>query len=372
MKKKVGILTFHYSNNYGGVLQCYALYKTLINLGYDAEVINYIPLSYKNSIIRNLGMKDSKQINFKDILNKISVKLKYSNIITEKFNQFREEKIKLSKIVNENTINEILNNYNAIIVGSDQIWNPSERSKKEYFLNFDNEFKGKKISYAADSTVGEINSNVIENVRNSLKKFDFITVRNKHTFDFVNNAINKSPNIVADPTILYDFCNDVLNTNAEEKYILTYILGDEIRGGHRKAIEKIKNIYGDIPVYSIAIPTMKLQKINFANKIYYDLSPIEWIMMIKNATFVYTDSYHGCLFSLKYNKPFLAYYTEELRSTRFKDLGERYNVKSYIVTNTNEINDKTYLEKNIDFTDINKKIYNHRKESLEILEKMLK
>ena len=109
----------------------------------------------------------------------------------------------------------------------------------------------------------------------------------------------------------------------------------------------------------------------FADKVFYDLSPIEWLNMIKNSEFVYTDSYHGVLFSIKYNIRFLAYYTEKLRATRFIDLGCRYKVDRYIVNSVDEIEVKMSLDKDIDFYETNKLIDFHRKYSSEFLDKTL-
>ena len=262
--------------------------------------------------------------------------------------------MKLSRQVDENSLKKILKEYETIIVGSDQVWNPSQRKKPEYFLNFGDAFKGKKISYAADSTIKEIDDEDVENLRKLLMDFSFISVRNNHSYCFAKSLVDKEINVVADPTILYDFKDFNIKEENKEEYILTYILGKEIEGTHMKAIEKIKKIYGDLPVYSIKIPTMNFDLYDFADKEFYDLDPVEWLNIFRNARFVYTDSFHGVLFSLKYHKPFLAYYTEKLRATRFIDLGKRYDIEKYIVTNVEEIDKKRSLDVKIDFEIIDK------------------
>ena len=152
---------------------------------------------------------------------------------------------------------------------------------------------------------------------------------------------------------------------------MVYVLGKEIDGGHRAAIERIKSVYGDIPVYSIKIPTMKFELSPFADKVFYDLDPREWITMFKNAKFIYTDSFHGVLFSLKYHNPFLAYYTEKLRATRFIDLGKRYGIDKYIVQNIAEIDGNKLLDTLPDFNSIDKIIDLQKKTSVEFLKKSL-
>ncbi len=376
---KIGILTFHYSNNYGGVLQAFSLQKVLTLMGYDAEIINYVPKNYRPTTIfdklgisKNILNNKAENFNLFTITKKIYIMKKYNKIITEKFDSFRKNEMKLSRQVDENSLKTILKEYETIIVGSDQIWNSSQRKKPEYFLNFGDAFKGKKISYAADSTIKEIENEDIENLRKSLMDFNFISVRNEHSYYFAKTLVDKEVTVVADPTILYEFEDFNIKEENKKEYILAYILGKEIEGKHIKAIEKIKRIYGDLPIYSIKIPTMNFDLCNFADKEFYDLDPVEWLNMFKNAKFVYTDSFHGVLFSLKYHKPFLAYYTEKLRATRFIDLGKRYDIEKYIVTNVEEIDKKRSLDVKIDFEIIDKLLEKQKQYSLEFLKRALK
>jgi polysaccharide pyruvyl transferase WcaK-like protein len=375
---KIGILTFHYSNNYGGVLQALSLYRTIKSLNFEVEIINYIPSSYKPySIFANLGV--NKQIyknsihtlNVSNIVKKIKVMNKHSKAITLKFDQFRINNIKVSRQVDEHSLETILNNYSVIIVGSDQVWNPSQRKSPIYFLDFGDKYLGKKISYAPDSTIKDVNCEELSILKKSLSEFNHISVRNDHSFEFVKTVIGEEAEIVADPTLLYDFNNFEKTEENNEEYILTYILGQEIEGSHEKAIKKIRNKYGNIPVYSVKIPTMNFELSPFADKVFYDLDPDEWVSMFKNAKFVYTDSFHGVLFSLKFHKPFIAFYTEELRATRFIDLGERYGIAKYIVQNTDEIDEKGSLEKTPDFACIDKIITDQRGLSMKFLEQSL-
>ena len=374
---KIGILTFHYSNNYGGVLQTVSLYNTVKSLGYDVEIINFIPSNYKpKNIIGNLGIKRiffSKFgiLKISDLLKKVKVMNKNCDVIINKFNVYRENNMKLSRQVDEQSLETILNDYTAIVVGSDQVWNPSQRMSPIYFLNFKNKYLGKKISFAADSTIKEVSQKETKILKEALSEFDYISVRNDHSYDFVKTIIETEVKIVADPTLLSEFNDESGITEKKEEYILTYVLGEEIDGSHKKVIQKIKKEHGNIPVYSIKIPTMSFELSPFADKVYYDLNPDEWVTMFKNAKFIYTDSFHGVLFSLKLHKPFLAYYTERLRATRFIDLGKRYNIEKYIVQNTSEIDEKKSLEILPDFNSINKIINLQKDLSVDFLRNAL-
>lgn len=368
---KIGILTFHYSNNYGGVLQAYALQKIIQSLGYNVEIINYVPSNYKFNIINSLGInRNIFKNNYYRLLKKLYIFLKHKNIITRKFDEFRTNNMILSKQVDENSIKSILRKYDTVIVGSDQIWNPSQRNRDEYFLNYGESFCGSKISYAADSTTQDVNPENIDFIRKCLEDFDFITVRNNHSQNFVYSIIKRKPFIVADPTLLFDFQVSYIDKNIEGSgYILTYILGKEINGGNSEAIRKIKKLYPSMPIYSIKVPTMNFELDKYSDQVFYDLSPIEWISLFREAKFVYTDSYHGVLFSLKYHKPFIAYYSEKLRSTRFIDLKNIYPLDRCIVKSVDEIEISNYTVPN--FSKIDQIIKEQKNNSIKILSKVL-
>lgn len=367
---ETGILTFHYSTNFGGVLQSYALYKFLEYREINVEVIDYIPSSYHGQkVYRNIGFKTD--FNVKRLLQRMRVKHKYCHTSAHKFEHFRRSFMRLSSGVDESTFAFSLDDYDTVVVGSDQIWGLGQRSKPEYFLGFD-EFKGNRVSYAADSTIAEVSEGHLDKLRRELRDFYRISVRNEHSQKFVETVIGEKPPIVADPTLLWDF--DELGRgfmSDSDPYILVYVLGKDINGSNRKAIEEIKRVYGDLKVYAIVIPTMKFNICDYADKVFYDLGPEEWLDMIRYATFVYTDSFHGTLFSLKFHKPFLAYYAEEMRATRFIDLAERYQIGRYIVSSVDEIEAKGSLLETPDFATIDQLIEEHRSFSIRFLEEAL-
>lgn len=160
----------------------------------------------------------------------------------------------------------------------------------------------------------------------------------------------------------------------KEKYIFTYILGADIKEGNEKVIEEIKKIYGNIKVVAVGIPFAMSGGLNFypwADEVIYDAAPEDWLNYIKNAEFIYTDSYHGALFSMKFHKPFLAYYSEKNRAPRFMDLAERYNIDRYIVNTLEEAIEKESICKEIDYTEIDKLIDEHKKYSMDFLKRAL-
>lgn len=131
--KKIGILTYCFGSNYGGTLQCFGLYNTLKKMGYDVKIINYIPnrmYSLKGKYINGSGIRKNiirNLFNLKIILKKLKIKLKYVNKILIKFELFRKKNLILTE--KDNSIERIIarNNFDYVIVGSDQVWNETSK-----------------------------------------------------------------------------------------------------------------------------------------------------------------------------------------------------------------------------------------------------
>lgn len=327
----IGILTFHFGNNYGGILQCYALFRKLTAKGHHVEIINYTPspLPKRKRIATKLRQVSSLTELIENI-RRLAKPLKNTGEeqflqkkhILKVFDQFRDQYLSLSPCLSIKDIGEYANkHYDAIIVGSDQVWTSLYDPTLAYFLDWEPQFVGKRISYAACSAHSDIASDNRKNIiRHSLEKFDKITVRDKTTASLVNNIIGVEPPIVPDPTELHDFKEFVTDEQPAEAYILTYILGDEIRGGHEKALQHIKKRFQINQVYAIIIPGNSRDICKYADKVFVDISPEQWVNMFAHATAVYTDSFHAIMFSLKFGIPFVAYYRNSIRASRLKDL----------------------------------------------------
>jgi len=374
--KKTGILTFHYSNNYGGVLQSYALYDYLRTRNVDAEIINYVPSRHKYDK-SFLGTGLERGAVPKDVLRRIKIRSKFGRIIGEKFDGFRNANLRMSTEVNEGGISGILGGYDTIIVGSDQVWNPSQQRSSIYFLGFGQSFRGNKISYAADSTVSDTDPKYAGKLRHELSDFTAISVRNEHSQKFVETLVGKTVPIVADPTVLCDFGRPNLGNKphrGEEGYIFVYVLGKDIKGTNDRAVKRIRQVYGRLKVYAVVDPTREfnLGICDYADEVLYDVGPEQWLDMLHNAAFVYTDSFHGTLLSLKYHRPFLAYYAERARGTRFADLGNRYKIRKFIVESVDEIETKGSLEEPPDFGMIDDVVEDHRRTSVQFLHDALR
>lgn len=347
---KIGILTFHYAINYGAILQCYALKSYLTELGHKVKVINYVPNNFKLSpFYRGNNFKNDPI----KALKKSWLKYKYSKSLNSKFNHFVNNELDLTDRYDLSNISEVEDQFDAIIVGSDQVWNKAQSNDGAYFLSQIQKKNTKKISYAASCGFNYSNLYSSNKIKSSLLEFDSISVRDITTQQFVQNLSGIKPILVVDPVLLYDFKElDNMEIIIEEPYILTYILGSQINGGNEKAIKLLKKSLC-MPVYSIMLTSTHPKIINWADKSFFDISIPEWLRIIKSASFIYTDSFHGVMFSIKYNKPFIGYYRDKTRSPRMLDLIERYDLGKCLVNSINDVHSRGDVLDLVDYDSLN-------------------
>lgn len=351
--KKIGILTFHYKDNFGAVLQCFALQKFLKNEGFDVEVINFKPksgpLRKVASIIKNhlLFILD----NFNILNVNIYLKQFFSLFVqTLSFNFFRNNYLNLSELYDANKTNHNLNKYDILITGSDQIWNSIEGYYNAYFLIPFTSFDGKRFSYAACRGIEEINKNDVSLLKIALEKYDWIGVRDHQTQEFVHTISNQNADVVCDPSMLINY-KDLISpvSPLNFKYIFVYILGEEINGNHLNVIQNIKKSVGNFKVVAAYLTHKNPNYFEWADVHLYDSSPIEWVNLINYAEYLYTDSFHGVLFAIKFEKRVLAFYAEKKRASRLLDIAERLELSNYIVSSFDEAIEKDSFNTIIDY-----------------------
>lgn len=333
---KIATLTFQFSINFGAQLQCLALQEVLKEMGHDVEVLQYNPdfTGKKAPFYRNVGIK---QNGLSFALKHAFVKLVYASKMANRFNKFQKKHLNLTEPCDLNTIGKISQRYNAIVVGSDQVWGPAHHENATYFIGWKPEFKGKRISYAPCCAINKTDAKYKANIANLLNQFDFLSVRNLETQDFVDELTGLNTPVVLDPTLLVDFPQFLHSFKVPyKKYILAYIIGNEIKGGHENMIREIKKVRGNIPVIAVILSENHIKFFPWADKTYWSLTPDEWVSLIASADFFYTDSFHGVVFGVKSNVSLLAYYVDEKRKSRFVDLSVRFNLKSNIVNSVSD------------------------------------
>ncbi|WP_302560920.1 polysaccharide pyruvyl transferase family protein [Phocaeicola sartorii] len=380
--KKIGILTLvtQGGSNYGGLLQCLALQNVLCDLGYDVSVINFMSTeatSVFHKIICRLSSLDGlcdfcgliKDV-FLDSAGILSLKKGEKNKeLLEYFEKYRSENLRLTPRVNESNIGNVCCDYDVIIVGSDQVWSGFTKDKLVYLCDWYPVYAGKRISYAACSSRPRVPQIKYAKISRLMKRMDGISVRDNQTANIVKKVCNIDAVQVLDPVFLYDF-NHLINDSlsyVEEPYILFYVLGPEISGGYEKMLKLLKAQLGDMKIIAIQLRDHNAKIAKYADVVLSSCLINDWITLIAKARFVVTDSFHGLCFSLKYRRPFIAFYTAAWRASRLLDMKDRFSLDMIVVSSVNDMVQKSSLSFEIDYNVIEQKIKRGREFSLQYL-----
>lgn len=303
-KKSIAILTHYYkSDNYGGVLQAYALCKILNDKGFNTEQI-CIPVECEPF----LGEKNNDAKHRGQFLNRLCKKALRSLFGVDKIcKQRRESVMKFAeqeiphsaRVYNQKSIKEIIGLYDAFITGSDQVWN-TDYFVPAFFLDFLDDEKNKpKLSYAASIAKKELSLKECEYFRDRLKGFVGVSVREEDAVNLLQPLSPVKVEKVLDPVFLLskEEWEHVADTNVvNDKYIFCYFLGNnyisrKIARNYSKEkrlkIVTIQYLQKEFYVYEFMFGSIKI----------HNASPKDFLALIKNAEAVITDSFHAVAFA---------------------------------------------------------------------------
>ncbi len=344
MKKKVGIITLNGNNNFGNKLQNYALKKIVESYGLDVDTIWFDEeFNYKKYIIK-------KFMFFKKI---------YKREI--KFEKFTQKYLNRKFFCNES------DQYYKFIVGSDQVWNYSFKGVSQnfyrYFLKFSP--KEKNISYAASIGANQIEDKYVNEFKDGMNNFSFISVREDLAKKILNEQItSKEVEVVLDPTMLlssneWNFVAKKPKKFPKKRYILNYFLGEQ-----SKERKKIINNFAK---------KNNCQVIDLLdeNNPLYVIDPTEFLYLEKNAFLICTDSFHSCVFSIIFNRPFVVFDREDngkkVMGSRIDTLINKFNLLN------RKFNGIDITNENLkhDYSNAYEILENEKKKSKEFLKKSL-
>jgi len=377
--KKVGIVSCYFKDNYGSMLQAYATKKILDKNEIPNETIN---IKY-NKDFKNRKRKYylSQITNFKFIKNKLGmVKLKIDKklnkqlgkniaIRTQKYKEFRKE-FNLSR--SNNTFKDLTNQakelYSDVIVGSDQLWLPVNVVADYYTLNWVPD-EINKISYSTSFGFSSIPNKYVELYRNFLNRINYLSTREESGVQIIKDIVARDAKLVCDPTILLtkDEWHEESSKERkyDEKYILCYFLGNNIE--HRKFAERLRKKTG----YKIVSLNHADEYVKYSDEFCdyapFDIGPREWISLIENAEYVCTDSFHGTVFSILFNKMFFDFRRHNNKSkvstnSRIDSLLDVAGISKERILVGNEDIDKVLTYK-IDYNKVNENINKFREDS---------
>lgn len=351
--KKVGIMTLHIGDNYGALLQCYAL-RHVVNQFDDiqADIINFDPG-------REFPVYEDRevQVGYEKKLEKFRrFNLVYSGVSDQPFTDIHAPEA---------------DGYDFYITGSDQVWNTSFSFANEaYFLNFVQN-GAKKIAYAASIGIPPSSPRIKrEWFERNIPLFDCLSLREETHLAFLQEFTDKEVYSVVDPTLLlaaqdYDaMCEGV--TYPDGDYLVLYFLKHD---NSEMAVMELANLvsrkYGLKVVYSFADIPGRVFK--HESESFYDSDPREFVQMIKHAKAVVTNSFHGTVFSLLYHVPFFTYLVSSM-SSRIVSLLEQVGLEERIVKGYYPVSDDM-LDMNFERAD--SVLAEKRRESIEFLKMSL-
>lgn len=344
MKKKIAIQTLKLYDNYGGILQAYALQHYLEKLGFEITHLNRYNLPVKLLQIKLL-LHRIIYYRFYKILKKN--KLIFSNFIKQYINLSPPLHTKSQW---QNYIYD--KEFAAVIVGSDQVWRFEYVSHQlsDFFLDYDRAAI-KKLSYAASFGVENVNHENLKKVENLLKKFNAISVREMQAVNTLNNLQIKSLHHI-DPTLLLskrDYVNNFkLKKKNDSGKIFCYVLDknplkqEVISLVSEKLQLPYSIVYGDTPNLSNYLDVDVLNKPSIE----------QWLQNFVDADYVVTDSFHGMVFSVIFNKPFLVIGNEERGLSRFTSFLKIVNLEERLIL-MNKNWDNLLIFKEINYDSIN-------------------
>lgn len=366
---KTATITLHTAHNNGSFLQAYALQKAIINMGYSNNIINFIPKAqyslYQNIVFKELSVKGIIK-GMLNIPNYLALKKR-----RETFNRILNDLQLTTKFDNETDFDSSSQKFDCLIAGSDQIWNNASMPdfSRLYLLPV-NKYK---ISYAP-SFGKSLEKQFSQEIIKQIDKFNHISVREQSARRALNELLpDREIQVVLDPTFLLDkHVYGELIKSANCKYDDDYIFFYCIKASNEvlATVKKISKML-NMPVVTVftGVNTYKCQI--YGQKVDFSAGPAEFLQYIKNAKYVISNSFHGVVFSIIYNKIFFRIADNDDGKIK---VDERLDSILTLLDLSNQniiANSQIQLNTNIDFTIANEKLSELRIESLSWLKDSL-
>lgn len=345
---KVSLITYHDEDNYGAILQAYATYKALKEIGVEAEVIDYRML-HKQSILSKFvfALRRYRHQCFR--------------------NKFFDKRTRIYTSLDELRADPPQSD--CYIVGSDQTWNPeiSKEHAMAYFLDFGGE-DVKRISYAASIGLNqwiEDKNAPTEKIRAALAKFQTILVREKQAVKICSDTFGVRAQQVVDPVLLFKTYPELTGKYEIEKgKMVVYKLIKNM-----DFYNKSKIIADHFNMHRVSIGSVRKLK---GIKCPYPESVDKWVKQFATAELVFTDSFHGTILSLLYHKPFVIYVGDPKRVSRLTSILSEVGLEDRICTSEHPTEYLIKIANNpIDWDFVDVRLLDLRKQSFEILKESI-
>lgn len=301
MKKSVGIITMHKIYNFGSALQAYALMRVIENLGYDAELIDYqFPNTYHGVKKGNLIERIKNYIGRR-------IPLTPGFATLNAYDRFWKRFFRLSiPYTSPQMLKMNPPQYDVYVTGSDQVWNTDyTKDDSSFLLDFVKE--GKRISYASSFSKNTIDNCYVDLFKSYLSRYDSLSVREKSGVEIIRNLAQKESSVVLDPTMLltkeeWNRLADLEeDTYKGRKYIFLYIqkYSFDPTSSIVKLVKFIKEKL-NLPIISFR----NMEHVGLSCEVVDGIGPIQFLHLVRNASYIVTASFHGTAFAINYGIPF--------------------------------------------------------------------
>lgn len=369
---RIGILTLPLHTNYGGILQAYALQTVLERMGHDVVVFDS-PYQYKISFLKKI-IAYPKRFICKYVFRKKGAIIRFEeyathvNCVKRKNTQpFINKYVHRLELTDFRKLNR--KDFDAIVVGSDQIWRPKYYPTIENaFLSFSKNWNIKRIAYAPSFGVDnwEYNDEQTKNCKALVKKFDAVSVREQSGVGLCEKYFDVDAEWVLDPTMLLNSEDYIKlfkdnNTPQSDGTLLDYMLDrDDDKETMIRQVASKANLKPFRLNSRVEDPTAPLEE--------RVQQPVEkWLRGFYDAKLVMTDSFHACVFSILFKKPFVVVANRERGLSRIESLLGYFGLTNRIVDNTTEIADLP----DIDYEAVYEKFEGMRVKSMDFLKNAL-
>ncbi len=325
---KVGILTFHFAYNYGAVLQAWALQQAIESLGHQVCIINYVPEYMRGRIspFKGWGLRSGSNC----------LKIFSHRILGVKrrkaFAQFTRNHLKCSPLIRDKQALKIFcQKLDAIVVGSDQVWNLSWQRNFDdtYFLGFLEEEGGpRRIAYGACFGERDQPEHMLSDAIRLIRRFDAIGMRNQFGLEILEQVGNIQADAIVDPA----FFISTESAGVKNDEIAVYAIAGDGATVCAKVAEQVaavsnRKVIQICSEMNIHIPD-NFKKITNA-------SPTQWVEILANSSFICSESFHGVVLALANRVPFICA-SAGRRSARVTDLLDQYGVSERFLNNASD------------------------------------
>lgn len=331
---KVALAINYDYHDYGGMLQAFATQRFLEKQGIDSDAINFDNVKgdisrrkwkYFLSNMMDISIvKEKSRLIEKKIRQKTNARLKAQMAERDNaFDKFCTSHFKVSRPFDswEDMAESSQKEYDAVIVGSDQLWLPSNVMADYYTLNWVPR-NVKKIAYATSFGIGNIPQKYKEMYRQYLIRIDYLSARETSGQEIISELTDRSVPLVNDPALLLDAngWDEVIKDKPiiNDKYIFCYFMGDNPE--QRDFVKRLAKEKGLKIVALLHLDQFIETDEHYADYTPWDISPADFVNLVKYAEYVCTDSFHGTVFSILYSRNFFTF--------------KRFNKKASLSTNT--------------------------------------